>query len=146
MSRRTLGYDVATDSYDPLTKSLKKGMSSIARGIGSLFGINPFTSSYAQANMEARNKSRAREKAAGLEREGLKGDLVKDTTTGKISHMSNLKKGKRITEKEAIKQAQLQASGRRPVFDDGGRRSMNKVNGEKKFNVKKSQTCNQDNC
>ena len=125
MSRRTLGYDVATDSYDPLTKTFKKGISAIARGEGSLFGINPFTSSYAQANMEARNKTRAREKKAGLEREGLKGDLVRDTHTGKISHMSNLKKGKTITEQEAIRQAQLQASGRRPVFD-GGRRSMNK--------------------
>ncbi len=126
MSRRKLGYDVATDSYDPLTKTFKKGISAIARGVGSLFGINPFTSSYAQANMEARDKIREREKALGLEREGLKGEFVRDTKTGKISHKSNLKKGKTITDKQAIKDAMTpyKGAGRRPNFD--GRRKMNK--------------------
>jgi hypothetical protein len=129
-----LGYNPRTDTTDKLSGAVKKGFISIARGVGSLFGINPFTHSGMYGMLSYKQKAEARKKAG----------LLQGKSQGRVIP-------KKMTETEAIRMGQLEASGRRPVFSqehfkDGGRRSMNKANGAKKFDTKKSQTCNQDNC
>lgn len=131
---RKLGYDPRTDTTDKLSGAMKKGFINVVRGVGNLFGINPITHSFVFNQLDYKQK------AEEIKREGL----LQGKSQGRVIP-------KRMTQKEAIKMAQLEASGRRPVFSqehfkDGGRRSMNKANGAKKFDTKNSQTCNQDNC
>lgn len=109
MSTQPLGYDPRTDTVDKLSGGIKKGLISITRGVGSLFGINPFTHSGMFGMLSAKQKREARDKAGLLQ--------------GKRQGM---KIPKRMTEKEAIRLGQLEASGRRPQFD-GGRRGMKKI-------------------
>lgn len=108
-----LGYDPRTDTTDKLTGAVKKGLVGVVRGVGSLFGINPFTHSAMFGMLDYQHKAQERDKAGLLQ--------------GKRQGM---KIPKRITETEAIRMGQLEASGRRPVFSQehfkkGGRRSMN---------------------
>ena len=130
----SLGYNPRTDKTDKLTGAVKKGLVGVVRGVGSLFGVNPFTHSAMFGMLDYQHKAQERKKAG----------LLQGKSQGR-------KIPKKMTETEAIRMGQLEASGRRPVFSqehfkDGGRRSMNKANGAKKFDTKKSQTCNQDNC
>lgn len=103
-----LGYNPRTGKTDKLSGAVKKGLISAVRGVGSLFGVNPFTHSGMFGMLGAKQKAEAINKAG----------LLQGQSQGRTIP-------KKMTEKEMIKRAQLEASGRRPVFD-GGRRSMNK--------------------
>lgn len=118
-----MGYNPRTDKSDKLSGGFKKGFNTIARGIGSVFGINPFTHSGMFGMLSAKQKAEERKKAGLLQ--------------GKRQGM---KIPKKMTETEAIRMGQLEASGRRPVFSQehfkkGGRRGMKKPNGNGKKKI-----------
>lgn len=109
----SLGYDPRTDKTDKLTGAVKKGLVGVVRGVGSLFGVNPFTHSGMFGMLDYQHKAQKRKEAG----------LLQGKSQGRVIP-------KKMTETEAIRMGQLEASGRRPVFSQqhfkkGGRRSMN---------------------
>jgi len=108
-----LGYNPRTDKTDKLTGAVKKGLVGVVRGVGTLFGVNPFTHSGMFGMLDYQNKAQKRKEAG----------LLQGKSQGRVIP-------KKMTETEAIRMGQLEASGRRPVFSQehfkkGGRRSMN---------------------
>jgi|TARA_R100000081_G_C4766793_1_gene143203 hypothetical protein len=109
-----LGYNPRTDKTDKLSGAVKKGLVGVMRGVGTLFGINPFTHSGMYGMLDYQHKEQKRKEAG----------LLQGKSQGRVIP-------KKMTETEAIRMGQLEASGRRPVFSQehfkkGGRRSMNK--------------------
>jgi len=108
-----LGYNPRTDKTDKLSGAVKKGLVGVVRGVGTLFGVNPFTHSGMFGMLDYQNKAQKRKEAG----------LLQGKSQGRVIP-------KKMTETEAIRMGQLEASGRRPVFSQehfkkGGRRSMN---------------------
>jgi len=106
------------------------------RKIGTLFGQNPFTMGVARDAERSKTEIAQREKKAGI---GRNFGTSYNTETFKEDF-------KKLENQRPGEPNPLQMGGKKYKQKEGGRRSMNKANGEKKFDIKKSQTCNQDNC
>ncbi len=103
---------------------------------GNLFGMNPFTMPVSKEVMISKQGIRDREKKAGISR-NFGTSYNTETFKEDFKKLENQRPGEPNP---------LQMGGKKYKQKEGGRRSMNKANGEKKFDIKKSQTCNQDNC